>query len=148
MYRLFLNKHAVTCAAIVAMSCSTAGLSSAQDQNDAMQEVEESTLIAVDEIIVEAPIRHRKEQSLASPTTKVEIIQLTRRVSFADLDLTKAEDVKTLKLRIERIAKDSCRKLSKLYPLSTSRVTERKRCAKAAIKESEKHLDVAIEEAK
>jgi len=149
MKQSFMNKSAVTCAAIAALFYGTVGVSSAQNQNDAAQEIEDSTSVVVmDEIIVEAPIRRSQEQSVDSPTTKIEIIQLTRRVNFADLDLEKAEDIETLKLRIEKIAKDSCEKLSDLYPLSTSRVTERKQCAKEAIKQTKEQISAAIEAAR
>lgn len=47
----------------------------------------------------------------------IEEASLTRRVSYADLDLTTYGGAKTLKRRVREAASDACRKLDELYPL-------------------------------
>ncbi len=51
---------------------------------------------------------------------RVEIIQLSRPVSFKDLDLTKTADAAKLEQRIGETAKAACKQLDEMYPLTAS----------------------------
>ena len=50
----------------------------------------------------------------------LEVIELTRSVSYADLDLLREADVAVLEMRVESAAKMSCEELANKYPLSYS----------------------------
>jgi len=74
----------------------------------------------VSEIIVEAP-RAVTQQVGRTPTgVPVELITLTRRVSYADLHLAQSADAATLEARINATAKEACKQLDTLYPLLPS----------------------------
>ena len=74
-----------------------------------------------DEITVMAPrgiVREKVGRSaLGAP---IEEISLTRRVSFADLDLHRRADVNELERRVKLTAKAACDQLTRLYPLDQS----------------------------
>lgn len=74
----------------------------------------------IEEIIIEAPrvVRHEVERTATG--TKIELIQLRRRVSYADLDLTKHSDVTKLEERINTTAEQACSQLAELFPLAAS----------------------------
>ena len=90
----------------------------------------------VEEIVVEAPIVRREAGR----------VEMTRRVSFADLDLRKRADVTELETRIETMAKDICLKLDEMFPLGR-RAThggEIQQCTRKAIKSTEEQVEAAI----
>ncbi len=95
----------------------------------------------MDEVVVEAPITVR-QVGRTNIGARIELIELKRRVSYADLDLSKHADVIELEARVETISKESCEKLSAMYPLDS--VTERRRCIKKAINSAEKQVQAAI----
>ena len=114
--------------------------------NEIKQKAEEA-VEEVEEIIVEAPIM-RRVVGRTAPGAKIEVIELRRRVSYADLDLTKYADVNELKARIETAAQDSCEKLDEMYPLmKPAGRQEIRRCTSEAIERSEEELQAAIEKA-
>jgi UrcA family protein len=61
----------------------------------------------------------------------VEQITVTRRVSYADLDLASKSGADALEKRVNETAKSSCEDLDKHYPLETSTAGD---CTNAAIK--------------
>lgn len=71
----------------------------------------------LEEIVVEAPraVRHTVEKTSSGGT--IELIQLRRRVSYADLDLTNHGDVTTLEERVNATAEEACDKLAEMYPM-------------------------------
>lgn len=71
----------------------------------------------VKEVIVEAPRAVVRKVERTNTGAPVEILTLTRRVSYADLDLSKSADAATLETRINDTAKDSCTQLDKMIPL-------------------------------
>ena len=73
---------------------------------------------------------------------KIELTELKRRVSYADLDLSNHADVIELKARVETVSKESCEELSTMYPLDS--VTEKRRCIKKAISSAEEQVQAAI----
>ncbi len=96
----------------------------------------------MEEVVVEGPITVRQVGRANIIGARIEVIELKRRVSYADLDLNKHADVIELETRVETIAKESCEKLSAMYPLDSA--TERRRCIKKAINSAEKQVQAAI----
>ena len=97
-----------------------------------------------EEIIVRAPIERTDVRSISTSVAKVEIIELKRLVSIADLDLTKYADVNELDSRIDAIAKESCQHLSDMFPLDRSDPAEMKRCMKKAVASAKGQREEAI----
>ena len=95
----------------------------------------------MEEVVVEAPIMVR-QVGRTNIGARIELIELKRRVSYADLDLSKHADVIELEARVETISKESCEKLSAMYPLDSA--TERRRCIKKAINSAEEQVQAAI----
>lgn len=94
----------------------------------------------VREIIVEAPyVVHEKVGRTSSGAT-VELVTLTRRVSYADLNLAMQADVATLNQRIDDTAKSSCKQLDSLYPLEPKDPA----CAKKAVDGAKAQVEAAI----
>jgi UrcA family protein len=70
-----------------------------------------------DEITIVAPYTvHRKIVGRTTAGIPVEEISLSRKVSFAGLDLTKHADVVEFEKRINDVAKEACKQLNTLYP--------------------------------
>jgi len=88
-----------------------------------------------EEITVVAPRLVQKEVVGTSPSGAVttELISLTRRVSYADLDLADADKVAELEQRIRDTAKEACDQLAKLYPMAQ---TTPRRCVDEAVGEA------------
>ena len=110
----------------------------------AQQANDEQTNEVIEEIVeVESPI----ERERSGPTgMTIEIIGLTRQVSFADLDLTKHADVTVLEKRVEKMAQESCEKLEEMYPLprNPSRSADIRRCVKKAIASTADEVHAAV----
>ena len=98
-------------------------------------------------VVIEAPIV-RKWTERGRYGGKVEVIELRRRVSYADLDLAKHADVTTLETRIEDTAKESCETLSDMFPLDPMDKTEIRSCAKKAVNGTKEQVQAAIKAAK
>ena len=94
-------------------------------------------------VVIAAPIERRWTER-GKYGGEVEVIELTRRVSYADLDLSKQADVTVLETRIETAAKDSCEKLSEMFPLSPSDNAEIRRCINKASDGTEEQVQAAI----
>jgi UrcA family protein len=75
---------------------------------------------------------------------RTEVIELRRRVSYADLELGNESDVAELETRIEAIAKDACKKLSDMFPLSPSDRDEIRRCTNQAVDGAKEEMQEAI----
>jgi UrcA family protein len=73
----------------------------------------------------------------------IEEIDLSRRVSFADLDLSTPNGKKELQRRIEQTAKEACQEIEMLYPAGTW-LTDERDCTWQAIKDAEKQAQAAI----
>lgn len=93
----------ISCLAVVTGSMLTSGPALGQEQAKAPEE-----------ITVQAPRLIREQSTLSGG--KTELISLTRRVSYADLDLTKHKDVMMLEQRIKDTAREACTALAKMYP--------------------------------
>ena len=98
----------------------------------------------IEEIVIEAPIVRRQVGGSASIGAKFEVIKLTRQVSFADLDLSKQADVTELEARIGTTAKESCEKLSSMFPADPWDRQEIQRCTKQVVGNTEEQVQAAI----
>ncbi len=123
-------------AAILALA--TTGLVIKSDPANAQQTAEK-----VEEIVVEAPIARRQVEHTTS-SAKVEVIELTRRVSYADLDLSKYADVTELKTRIETTAKEFCEQLADMFPFNPANRGEISSCTNQAVDGAEEQVQAAI----
>jgi len=95
----------------------------------------------IEEVVVEAPITVR-QVGRTSIGAKIELIELKRRVSYADLDLSEHANVTELETRVETISKESCEKLSDMFPFDSA--TEKRRCIKKAIESADEQVQAAI----
>ena len=73
-----------------------------------------------EDVIIRAPDVVRRPlprtPGVAPGLLNPEIVSLTRAVSYADLDLSKAADVAELETRVKNTAKDVCQELNRRYP--------------------------------
>ncbi len=99
---------------------------------------------AQETIVVEAPIVRRQVMQSRTTSAKTEVIELRRRVSYADLELSKQSDVTELETRIEITAKGACKKLSDMFPLSPSGRHEIWRCTNQAVDSAKDEMQEAI----
>lgn len=91
-------------------------------------------------VVVEAPITVR-QVGQTYIGSKIELMEIKWRVSYADLDPSKHADVIELQSRVETISKESCKKLfAAMYPVDSDSATERRRCVKKAIKSAEEQV--------
>ena len=99
-----------------------------------------------EKIIIRAPYKgiEIKRSNVAHPGLKTEIIELKRFVNIDDLDLTKHTDVIKLNQRIHNLAKESCKKLSEMYPFNPSDLSEMHRCKRKAIASTKKQTERAF----
>ena len=127
----------VVSAAVLALAAT--GFFIISDPASAQQATEE-----MEEIVVQAPVE-RQNVGVASTTgARIELIELRRRVYFADLDLSKNADVAELKTRITTTAKESCKQLSDMFPLDTSDRHEIRQCTDKAVDGTEEQVQAAI----
>jgi UrcA family protein len=75
---------------------------------------------------------------------KSNLIELKRRVSYADLDLSKHADVIELQSRLETVSKESCEMLYSISVTDLVPMDEKRRCVKDAIDRAEKQTQAAI----
>jgi len=54
----------------------------------------------------------------------IELVTLTRHVSYSDLDLSKSADAATLEGRVTQTVKDACKELDDRYPLEPNTASE------------------------
>lgn len=71
----------------------------------------------------------------------IEQATLTRRVSYADLDLTTYTGVMTLKRRVREAAREACRKLDDLYPFEERQAAT---CVINAVADASQQVEGAI----
>jgi UrcA family protein len=100
-----------------------------------------------EEILVQTPIERTELESSAGTNGTTQLIELNRYVSFADLNLANPTDVDMLDSRIKAIAKDSCQKLSDMFPLERSDMSTMNLCVKRAVASAKKQRQSAIEAA-
>ncbi len=81
-------------------------------------------------ITVTAPRLVRQEVGRTSSGAPVEMISLTRRVDYKDLDLKQHASVVELETRVREVAKEACDQLARVYPLSDPQTPD---CVKTAV---------------
>jgi UrcA family protein len=69
------------------------------------------------EIIVEAPHIERTAERAPSTGSPIDIISVTHRVSYRDIDIGTSSGAKVLEQRIKDAAKAACKEIDTLYPL-------------------------------
>jgi len=94
----------------------------------------------VQEVTVIAPLSVRQPVGRTSSGGTVDLITVTHRVGYADLDLTRSADAAALRARVDETAKVACKQLKTLYPL----VPADPDCVKAALKDAMAQADAAI----
>jgi UrcA family protein len=77
---------------------------------------EANAVKGVEEITVTAPEITKKRVGTGRHGQPIEVYSTSLEVSYADLDLTKTSDQKTLKDRIYQTAKDACSKVDAAMP--------------------------------
>lgn len=72
---------------------------------------------AESEITVIAPYTvHRQVEGRSATGAEIETVSLSRTVSYADLDLTQPLAFRELESRINRVARQACSDLKRMYP--------------------------------
>jgi UrcA family protein len=99
----------------------------------------------IDEIIVKAPVVQHQVDRTANGI-KIDVIEVTAAVSFADLDLSKNADVQELMARIKDSANESCEELSEMFPLDMDRSAIQD-CAIETSADTQRQLRAAIDAA-
>lgn len=92
-------------------------------------------------ISISASVVSKKALSTSSSGVPTEEVTVTRRVSYADLDLKKHSDVQTLKRRIEEAAKLACEQIDTLYPLERP---ESPSCIRQSVAKADREVAAAI----
>jgi UrcA family protein len=94
----------------------------------------------VGEVTVEAT-RETKIVGRSYSGVPIEVISLTRRVSYADLDLTTQSGAAELEKRVNETAQAACKELDTLYPLTAAGGPA---CVKSTVDESMVQVRAAI----
>jgi UrcA family protein len=123
----------VSCAALSLFIASGLAAEAATPSDNPMLEVQ---------VQAQRVVRHVVGRDSAGIPT--ELIQLTRRVGYSDLNLTKYADVTKLKTRIDTTAKQACKALADMYPLVAPNNPD---CVKEAVDGAMKQAQVAIKTA-
>lgn len=104
------------------------------------QPVEEITIIAPHQV-------HRKNVGKTTIGAPIEEISLTHHVGYNDLNLTKPEDVETLKTRITDMAKEGCEELDELFPLDKD-IDKNRQCVRDATSQAMAQISAAAQAAR
>jgi UrcA family protein len=83
------------------------------------------------EIVVEAPRVQHTDQG-APGGAQVDIISVTHRVSYKDLDIATTAGARALEQRVKDAASAACKEIDKLYPMQAS-ASSYPSCEKAAV---------------
>lgn len=135
IYR-YLTESAVLTAAMALTVAAGVTPAHAQegDEADVIEEI----------VVVRAPIERRTVEAAGPGKPETEIIELSRQVSFGDLDLSRYQDVETLRERITETAERACERLNNMFPVTREGVRGTARCVKRAVADAEKQLQEAI----
>ncbi len=96
---------------------------------------------SIEEITIQAPrlVQHKAVRGIGP--TNTELVSLTRRVTYGDLDLALHSDVMELEKRISDTAKEACEQLAKMYPFSAPNTPD---CVKEAMASAKAQTDEVI----
>jgi UrcA family protein len=93
------------------------------------------------QITVIAPRIIRQEVGRTNSGAPVEMISLTRRVDYKDLDLKQQASVAELETRVNEVAQEACAQLARVYPLSDPQTPD---CVKDAVEKAMAQVKVAV----
>jgi UrcA family protein len=96
----------------------------------------------IEEIVVEAPTVVRR--TVRRGRNVYELTELSRQVSYADLDLTRTADVSALEGRIDEAANQVCEELADMFPPLDR---PERRCITDAVADAREQLQAAIDAA-
>ena len=98
-----------------------------------------------EQITVDGPYTVRQEMTKGSIGGEMgeQYLSVSQSVSYADLDLAKYADVETLRQRVRAAAKDSCRELSRRFPVSMYIPLTTDTCARDAARSALAQVDAA-----
>lgn len=94
-------------------------------------------------IVTERPVT-RRQDGRTTRGFSIEVIELKRRVSYADLDLSRQADVTVFESRIETAAKRSCEELALRHSIELMDRSAITRCTNEAVNRSVKQVQSAI----
>lgn len=94
------------------------------------------------EIVVEAPRVHRTGE-VGSSGGPIDMISVTHRVSFKDIDISTSSGAKVLEQRVKDSATAACKEIDKLYPLREP-VPSQPDCVTGAVNASMAQVKAAI----
>src|SRR6056297_2010573 len=138
IYRYLTESVLLTAAMALTVA---AGMTPAQAQQGDEAEVIEEI------VVVRAPIERRTVEPAGPGKPKTEVIELSRQVSFADLDLARHKDVEQLRGRIRETAERACERLNQMFPVTREGMQGTARCVKRAVADAEKQLETATQAA-
>ena len=92
------------------------------------------------EIVVETPRIERSTERSANGAP-IDIISVTHRVSYKDIDISTKLGGQVLETRVKDSAKAACKEIDKLYPLNTSGSPE---CERTAVDKAMVQVHAAI----
>jgi len=129
-----LSTYRAAAVALLASGLSmTAATAPAQQSSEPLEEI----------VILEAPAVIRYPEAKSPVGSPYEAVELTRRVSYADLDLSQSSDVKALENRVDVTAKETCRDLSEMFaPYMTTDQTNT--CVRRAVADAMDQVDSAV----
>jgi|ERR1700733_641020 UrcA family protein len=100
----------------------------------------------IPEITVEGSRMTKEVIARSSGRAPIELVTLTRHVSYADLDVSTHSGATELKTRVDATAKATCRELRRLFPFQTGNNDERT-CINNAVKGAMVQAQAAIDNA-
>ena len=122
-----------------------AGLMTASAAAVAQNTVNPASITPTETITVVAPyIINEKPVAAAPPRVKLMDVSLLGTASYADLDLSKAQDASTLKTRIQDEAKSLCKRLEDQYPAAIYVPVTNQNCVKTATDDAMETADILI----
>lgn len=92
------------------------------------------------EIVVESPQVVRETIGRSSIGVRDELVSLSHRIVYSDLDLTKAADVEKLNARVREAAELGCRQIHQIYPLADRNPN----CVRQAVERATPQIRAAI----
>ncbi len=94
-------------------------------------------------IVIEEPVI-RRQVGRTMRGFPIEIVELKRRVSYVDLDLSKEADVTAFEQRTEVIAKRACEEIAHRHTFEIMDKRAITRCTKEAVEQSGEQMQAAI----
>jgi UrcA family protein len=121
----------MACLVLVTGSLLAGGAAIAQESRETLEEI----------TVVAPRLVTREVVGRTAVGGKVELISLTRRVNYADLNLENHADAMELEKRIDDTARESCDQLAKMFPLSDPNTPN---CISEAVASAKAQKDKAV----